>query len=340
MYLVFDVGGTFIKYAIMDQNGKIYEKYKVPTPFQDGELDENGREITPYTVDPEVGIEAFLNQIDIIYGKYSKEYQITGIALSLPGQVNVNQGIVYGGGGLPYLDRVPLGNLISLRCDNVPVALENDAKCAALAEVWIGNAKDCKDACVLVFGTGVGGGIVIDRKIHHGIGMLAGEMSFVSDGLRMEDLDNLRPLEEVNEENDPDYCYPTCLWTQQASVQALRRKVADAKGLKWQDLNGEQIYEMAEAGDEEVQQILEQMYFNIAWHCCNLYIILAPEIILIGGGISAQPKFFEGIVKYVSKVRRMSHIYDRMKIDLCKFGNDSNLIGALYNFMQKYGLDK
>ena len=99
MYLVFDVGGTFIKYALMDQKGKIYEKYKVPTPFQDGKVDDNGDEITPYTVKTEDGIAAFLEQIDIIYGKYSKEYQITGIAMSLPGQVNVNQGIVYGGRG-------------------------------------------------------------------------------------------------------------------------------------------------------------------------------------------------------------------------------------------------
>ena len=84
MYLVFDVGGTFIKYALMDQKGKIYEKYKVPTPFQDGKVDDNGDEITPYTVKTEDGIAAFLEQIDIIYGKYSKEYQITGIAMSLP----------------------------------------------------------------------------------------------------------------------------------------------------------------------------------------------------------------------------------------------------------------
>ena len=76
MYLVFDVGGTFIKYALMDQKGKIYEKYKVPTPFQDGKVDDNGDEITPYTVKTEDGIAAFLEQIDIIYGKYSKEYQI------------------------------------------------------------------------------------------------------------------------------------------------------------------------------------------------------------------------------------------------------------------------
>ena len=107
--------------------------------------------------------------------------------------------------------------------------------------------------------------------------------------------------------------------------------------MDWKNISGEQIYEMAET-DSEVQDILEDVYFNIAWHCCNLYITLAPEIILIGGGITAQPKFLEGIVKYVTKLRRLSYIYDRMKIDLCKFGNDSNLLGALFNFLQKYNL--
>ena len=63
--LVFDVGGTFIKYALMDQKGKIYEKYKVPTPFQDGKVDDNGDEITPYTVKTEDGIAAFLEQIEL-----------------------------------------------------------------------------------------------------------------------------------------------------------------------------------------------------------------------------------------------------------------------------------
>ena len=226
------MGGTFIKYALMDQKGKIYEKYKVPTPFQDGKVDDNGDEITPYTVKTEDGIAAFLEQIDIIYGKYSKEYQITGIAMSLTGKVNVNQGIVYGGGSLPYLDRVPLGNLISRRCGNVPVALENDAKCAALAEVWIGNAKDCKDACVLVFGTGIGGGIIIDRKGRHGVGMSAGAMSFLYDGLPMEDVDKISTIEEINSKQGGELPAP-CIYTHQETVHAVRRTVPRAKGLQW-----------------------------------------------------------------------------------------------------------
>lgn len=334
MYLVFDVGGTFIKYAIMTEQGEILEKHKVPTPNQ-GTDEEPMR---PYVMDPEEGVENFLNQIEIIYGSCAKRFEIEGIAMGLPGQINVEHGIVYGGGGLPYLNKVPLGDLISRRCDNMPVALENDGKCAALSEVWLGNARDCKDACVLVFGTGVGGGIVIDRKIHHGVGMIAGEMSYIYDGLKKEDVDMLLPLED--RDDSKDYRLPVCLWTMHASVLSLRRRVADIKGISWQSVSGEDIYAMADQGDEEIIKVLDDMYFNIAWHCCNLFITLAPEIILIGGGISAQPKFFEGIVKYVNKMRRISHVYDRMKLSTCKFGNDSNLIGALFNFLQKFGKAK
>ena len=337
MYLIFDVGGTFVKYAIMDRKGVIKDKDKTPTPYRFEVDKETNEKITPNTIAPEVGVETFLNLIDRIYKDYKKKYQIEGIAISLPGQVNVEHGIVYGGGALPYLDRAPLGNLISNRCDNVPVALENDGKCAALAEVWIGNASDCKDACVLVFGTGVGGGIVINRKVHHGVGMIAGELSFIYDGIKRSDLAEIKPL---NAPRDKDFKIPTVLWTQRSSVMALCFQVAEAKNMNFNDLNGQVIYEMAENGDEVVQDILEEMYFNIATHCCNLYITLAPEIILIGGGISAQPKFFEGIVRYVTKLRQLSPIYDRMKIDLCKFENDSNLIGALFNFLQKYNLEK
>lgn len=66
MYLVFDVGGTFIKYALMDQKGKIYEKYKVPTPFQDGKVDDNGDEITPYTVKQKMVLPHFSSRL-ILY---------------------------------------------------------------------------------------------------------------------------------------------------------------------------------------------------------------------------------------------------------------------------------
>ena len=151
MYLVLDVGATTIKYAIMTGEGDILEKGKTATPIGDGKKTED-----------------FVEAIGAIYDKFVNSTHIEGIAMGLPGQIDVKRGIVYNGGGIRYLHEAHLQELIQARCNNTPVSMENDGKCAALAEIWKGNAKDVKDACVLVFGTGIGGGIIRGRKVIHG----------------------------------------------------------------------------------------------------------------------------------------------------------------------------
>ncbi len=319
MFLVFDVGGTFIKHAIMSREGDILEKGKFPTPNRKGQ-----------------GMEDFLSDIQGIYDKFKTQYDIEGIAMDLPGQVDVDHGIVYGGGALPYLDKQKVAEMISSRCEDIRVSLENDGKCAALSEIWLGNASDCKDACVFVFGTGIAGGIVINRRIHRGQGMVAGEVSYLYENVTIEDLPKLQILADIFHGKEIKEEVPHFLWTMDCSVMGLRRNIAAKKGLNFEDVHGEQIYEWAEEGDPVAVDMLERFYFDIAKHCCNIHLMLAPEVILLGGGISAQPAFIEGVRKYAEKLSQIENIYDKLKIGLCKFGNDSNLIGALYNFLQKY----
>lgn len=318
MYLVYDVGGTFIKYALTDEEGNIQYKDKVPTP--DGY---------------ENNLESFINVMVGIYREQKKAYGIEGIGISLPGQIDVENGIVYGGGALPYLDQVHLGEMLSEKCDGLKVALENDAKCAALAEVWIGNAKGCKTAAVLVFGTGIGGGIILDGKVHHGQDLVAGEVSLWLDSIQMEELPNIMPVEELSKRED-FMDFPKGLWHNKASVMYLRRTIAKYKGLDYKDVSGEQIYEWAKEGDQYINVLLENVYLCIAKQICNIYVILAPEIILIGGGISSRPEFLDGVMRYVDKVKNFSRIFRNIKVDTCKYLNDSNLLGALYNYRQMY----
>ena len=107
MYLVFDIGATFIKYALMDDEGNISGKGKTPTDRY-----------------AEAGTPAFVAQIKKVYDEKVLDCDITGIAMGLPGQIDVERGIVYGGGGIKYLDGAHLGDLISEACGGVPVALE------------------------------------------------------------------------------------------------------------------------------------------------------------------------------------------------------------------------
>lgn len=319
MYLVFDVGGTFTKYALVDENDEMVKKGKIPT-----------------IVDLKLGTEAFVESLGSIYDEFKNQnIQIDGIAMSLPGQIDVERGIVYGGGALMYLDKVALGPLVSERCDSKNVALENDGKCAALAEVWKGHGKDCQDICVFVFGTGIGGGIVKNRKIHRGKHLCAGELSYMIGDLTREQLTTIRDANKVDHvwEVWRDLPY---LWCSQAATGSRCYDFAQKKGKDMSEISGELIYTMAESGDTDAMDLLEDWYLNIAKQCCSMQAIYDPEVILIGGGISANPKFMEGIQRYVGMLTEITEVYSHIKIDTCKFLNDSNLLGALFNYKQIY----
>lgn len=320
MYLVFDVGGTFIKYAWMSQNGEIEESGKIPTM--------RGKNHT---------ISDFVEALGIVYDQYKEKGIVEGIAMGVPGLVDVDTCTVYNGGAIHYLDRMNMQDLIGKRCDGVKVAVENDAKCAALAEVWMGNAKDVSTACVLIFGTGIGGGIVIDGKVHHGNSNVAGELSWHICRMERNDLDHLvseNDLDNVEDVFDKLAYYDTVY----CGTAALVHRVAKRKGLTDTEVSGEQIYQWAKMGDEVAIEALEDTYFNIAKLCFNVYVTIGADVILIGGGISEEPEFIKGIQKYIDKVKFVTGIYDGIKIDTCKYHNRSNLLGALYNFKQKYGL--
>lgn len=320
MYLVIDVGGTYTKYTLMDELGNMSEKGKVPTPCKPG-----------------THPDEFVQLIGKIYDEYKGHHSIHGIAMSLPGQIDVEQGIVYGGGNLIYLDQVHLGELLSKRCDDIPVALENDAKCAALAEVWKGNASDCKDAVLFIFGTGVGGAVVKDRQVHHGRNLCAGEFSFFLSGMTREEIGRIVRAEGRSLSIDEYIDQVPFIASSKIAVAGLCNQVAHYKGLPYEEVDGEKIYRWADEGDQGVIDILEDLYFNIAKECCNMQAAFDPEVILIGGGISAEPRFIEGIRRYVEKLQGLTIVFRGLTIKPCKFLNDSNLIGAMYNFSQKYG---
>lgn len=294
MYLVYDVGGTFVKYALMDEMGTVIEKNKVPTPRNK---------------------EDFFRTLKEIYEKYQCQ-SLKGTALSLPGVIDVEHGIVYKGGGCPFLHEVNVVKEME-NMTGLPCAIENDGKCAGLAEIWQGNARDKKDAIVMVVGSAIGGAIIHDRKVIHGSHLIAGEISNLIINA------NRKTME-------------TQLFAFSATY-GLRYKVASAKGMDVSEVTGEKIYAWAKAGDEISQECLEDMYFELAVQAYNFQYAYDPEIVLFGGGISEEPLFIQGIQHYVDELSKKSHQFAKPVIDACKFNNDSNLMGALYHLLTKNG---
>ena len=110
--------------------------------------------------------EHFFKTLQNIYLSYRNE-NIQGIAMSVPGKIDIEKGVMLTSGALVYLEGLELAEKLSALCDHLPVSVENDGKAAALCESWVGQAKDCQSCVVFIFGSGVGGGIVMNHQYFH-----------------------------------------------------------------------------------------------------------------------------------------------------------------------------
>lgn len=156
-YLVLDVGGSAIKYALMNDELEMLEKGKVPTPRD--------------------SLESFKQAVKNIYDQY--QIRVDGIAMSLPGLINRHTQKVQVPGALEY----NLGVDIESELKSVTTSrltIENDAKCAALCEVVYGSLKGTEVGSVCIIGTGIGGGVTIGDKVFAGTHGFAGEFSYLS----------------------------------------------------------------------------------------------------------------------------------------------------------------
>jgi predicted NBD/HSP70 family sugar kinase len=290
-YMVFDIGGTYIKYAVMNEQGMKLEGGKVPTPQE--------------------GLEFFLQNISEIVTQYRQSYAFQGIALSSPGAVDVKSGYIGGSSAIPYIHGVPVTDLIKERT-GLDVSIENDANCAALAEGWLGAAKETDYYICIVIGTGIGGSIVMNHTILRGASLHGGEFGYMIMG---DPLNN--PLRST--------------WSQVASTNALVQEVERRKSLEKGSLDGEKVFRMATDGDAIANECITIFYKKLAAGIYNIKYALDPEKILIGGGISKRPEVIEGINLELRHLKDEISTLD-ITVEACQFDNDANLIGALFHF--------
>ena len=287
-YLVFDVGGTYIKYACMEEDAAIVTQGKVITPLD--------------------SLEAF---VESLLGIRQRFPAIDDIALSMPGTIDVETGYIFQGGSLRYNAGVNLKEVLEDALQ-AHVELENDARCASLAELWKGNLKGIRNGITLTFGTGVGGSMIIDGKPYKGSHCFSGEVSMlIMDDLRTAGIQGV--------------------WGAISSVPALMKHICEAKGVAEED--GVVVFSWIEQGDEIACTIFQEYCYRIVTQLFNLQMILDPTTVCIGGGISENAIFISAIQKTMEKFYEALPIQlPHLEIVPCKFHNDSNLIGALYHY--------
>lgn len=288
--LTLDVGGTFIKYAWMEKDGNILSQGKVPTPYESQEV-----------------------FFSIIEDLWNQEEEKDGIAISLPGTINTETGFVYQGGSLAYNHQSNVKELLEQRL-STQVELENDARCAAMAEQWKGNMQGIANGIVLTFGTGVGGCFIINHEIYKGTHFFSGEVSMLI-------------CKDIN-----TFGMGAVLGNI-ASVPGFVKQVCAAKQVEESD--GVQVFAWIKEQDPIATSMFQTYCMDVVTQLFNLQLILDPQRICIGGGVSVNPVFMHGIQT------AMNAFYDRLPVAVprleilpCKYHNDANLLGAYEHFQR------
>lgn len=298
--LSFDIGGTFIKYAIIDNKGMIYKKDKINTPSYPA------KETIPNTL------------IDI-FNKLKSEFNIDCIGVSTAGQVDVDKcEIKYATNSIPGYIGTNFRECIRKRF-NIPVFADNDVNSAAIGEMWLGNGRGVKNFLCMTLGTGVGGAIIIDNKLHRGNNYSAGEIGhfiIFPNGYKCS-------------------CGLNGCYERYASTSALIRIYKEElikNNLPCNDTyTGEYIVDLYYKGDSIASLVYDKFLDYISYGISNLIRILDIGLVLIGGGISEQgDPFFSEINKRFKKY--VIDVYkDGTIIKQAALKNDAGVIGAAYN---------
>ena len=286
---VFDVGGTFIKYCLMIDD-KMISQGKVPTPYDNQ--------------------ETFLKTIETILEQFKP---VEGIAFSLPGVIDVDKKYIFAGGSLTYNNHTDVKTWEERF--QLPITIENDARCAAIAELEAGQMQGIQQGLVLTFGTGVGGGLIINGDIYKGSHLIAGEVSVIFS-------------------KSPKKHGSQGMFGAIGSVYNLVEKIAQAKRIDTH--SGKEVFQWIAAGDEISNKIFEDYCYEVICELHNIQCLLDPQRICIGGGISENPVFIKGLQKASEQFYHSFPInFPHAEIVKCQYCNDANMLGAYLHYKRQ-----
>lgn len=290
-YIAVDVGGTLIKYALLSKDAEILEKGEVPTPKNQTD---------------------YLQALCLIYEKYKDVGE--AMVMSAPGRIDAENGYFHTAGALHFMNQTNLRDLLKQHMP-IPFSVINDAKSAALAELWKGSMKGIQHGSLITLGTGIGGAMIIDGKLYQGHTFAAGEYSNIA-------VDLLHPQAENN------------AWAYAGSVPRLVARYAKEKDLQDQ-ITGKDFFIALANQDEVAKTLFHEFIQLIAMGIYSLQSIIDVQRYAIGGGISQQPIVIESLRQALQTIFD-EHPFtpaSMPEIVPCTFGNDANLIGALYHYL-------
>ncbi len=296
--LAVDVGGTSTKYGLLDENDQITMRGAVPT-----------RASGPAELET-----LFVSIYERVKGCAQ------AVAVSMPGVIDTNRGYLYSGGNLRWIHNLSFAQRLQELVGGLPVSIENDAKAAALAELTTGALQGCQTAAVVLCGTGLGGGVIVNGEVLRGARQMAGEISYLC-------------MENGFGRNRRSFMGERC------GIVALYEKAAEYMRVPLEKMDGVRLFAEAQAGNRGALRALRAFCGELAQMLLNLQCLLDPEKIAIGGGISAQGLLLEILqeeLEYAKTdtLQEIAHLLQPVLVP-CRYGNDANLLGAAYRLRRR-----
>lgn len=231
--------------------------------------------------------------------------RLEGVAVSAAGQIDSLRGVVAGSNGkLPGYEGSRIKETFEALY-HVTTHVLNDANAAALGECFLGAGRGCRDVLMVTLGTGVGGGLVLGGKLYGGSRGLAGELGHFT----------------LYQDGVPCSCGKRGCYESYAATTALVRRA----GVE----NGRVLFDRVRAGDAEMKKALDGWLDDVAAGLTGLVHIFNPELVLVGGGVSAQEELLIEPLRQKVRGGVMPRFGERLRVERATLGNDAGMIGAL-----------
>jgi len=289
-----DLGGTNLRAAAIDRQGKMLHQVNGHTQYSEGR-------------------EAIMSDmVDAIASLRDRQggAGLAGIGVVVPGFISLDEGIVRNCNNIPALENFPIRDQLSQRL-NAAVILENDANAAALGEKWMGAGRDVDDLVLLTLGTGIGGGIICDGKIIRGFMGMAGELGHIT----------------VVPNGFPCGCGNRGCLEKHASAHAI---TAMARLLGYGDVTAKYVFERAVAGDERAREIFACMGEALGIALATLVNAFNAPLYLLSGGVIGAWEFFAPAMLAEARRRSFSFRTTSTRVEKARLGGEAGLFGAAY----------
>jgi glucokinase len=289
-----DLGGTNLRAAAIDKAGTMIDKVAGRTNYSEGR---------------EAIVADMVGSIRVLRERLGRQ-NLAGIGVVVPGFIRLEDGVIANSNNLSSLEGFPIRDRLqeSLGTD---VILENDANAAAMGEKWMGAGRDVDDLVLLTLGTGIGGGIISERKVLHGYLGMAAELGHIT----------------VVPNGNPCGCGNRGCLEKHASAQAIS-VMARLSGLG--DVTSEECYQLAAAGNEKARAVFVAMGEALGIALAMLINTFNFPLYLLSGGVLAAWEQFAPPM--LAEIRRRSFTFRESdtRVEKATLGNEAGLYGAAY----------